>query len=121
VKKKMIYINNNQYVVEVDIFDVKDLKNICSIYQRWASLSNDLSKLGCRRLNFPEISEIFFCILDGSWRINATSIHGEHSSFDCYNPDRKTRIQVKSASSKKELTSFGPKSKWDELYFLDLL
>ena len=75
--------------------------------------------MGCRKINFPEISEIFFCIVDKSWRVNSKSIPGEHSSFDCYNPHRKTRIQVKSASSENELTSFGPKSKWDELYFLD--
>lgn len=116
---KVIEINDKDYKIKVDIFDDNDLKEICAIYHKWAKLSEDLSKFGCRRLNFPEISEIFFCLVDGSWRVNATSISGEHSSFDCYNPKRKTRIQVKSASASNELTSFGPKSQWDELYFLD--
>ncbi len=116
---KTLVINGKEYSIKVDIFDETDLKEICSIYHKWANLSDELSKFGCRRLNFPEISEIFFCLVDGSWRVNATSISGEHSSFDCYNPERKTRIQVKSASASNELTSFGPKSEWDELYFLD--
>ena len=41
------------------------------------------------------------------------------SSFDCYDPNENERVQVKAASSNNELSSFGPNSVFDELYFLD--
>lgn len=116
---KTLYLHNKAYNVEVDTFNDEDLHEICKIYNKWADLSKELQQLKCRRLNFPEISEIFYCLVYDSWRVNAKNISGEHSSFDCYNPKTKSRIQVKSASSKGELTSFGPDSEWDELYFLD--
>lgn len=116
---KTLSLNNKKYEIEVDTFDNSDIYEICNIYNKWADLSKLLSKFNCRRINFPEISEIFYCLVYDAWRVNAKSIPGEHVSFDCYNPHKKTSVQVKSASSKGELTSFGPKSKWDELYFLD--
>lgn len=42
-----------------------------------------------------------------------------HSSFDAYCPQTNKRIQVKACSVIPDLTSFGPKSVWDEIYFLD--
>lgn len=47
------------------------------------------------------------------------------SSFDCVDYNNKddsgnnTRIQVKASSVEKDVTSFGPKSEWDEIYFCD--
>ena len=41
------------------------------------------------------------------------------SSFDCYDPIDEKTIQVKSASINPDLTSFGPESKFQKLYFLD--
>ena len=41
------------------------------------------------------------------------------SSFDCYDPIDQKTIQVKSASINPDLTSFGPESKFQKLYFLD--
>ena len=40
-------------------------------------------------------------------------------SFDCYDPIDQKTIQVKSASVNPDLTSFGPRSKFQKLYFLD--
>ncbi|MCL2688021.1 MAG: Bsp6I family type II restriction endonuclease [Methanobrevibacter sp.] len=114
-----LILNGKTHSVEVDIFDESDKKPVCEMYEMWAKLSNQLNEYKCRKSNFPEISEIFFCLIYDSWRVNATSIPGEHSSFDCYNPHTQKTIQVKATSVKGDLTSFGPKSKWDELYFLD--
>ena len=41
------------------------------------------------------------------------------SSFDCYDLDDQKTVQVKSASVDPDLTSFGPRSKFQKLYFLD--
>ena len=41
------------------------------------------------------------------------------SSFDCYDLDDQKTVQVKSASVDPDLTSFGPRSEFQKLYFLD--
>ena len=40
-------------------------------------------------------------------------------SFDAVNTKTGKRIQIKASSVGSDLTSFGPKSEWDELFFLD--
>ena len=40
-------------------------------------------------------------------------------SFDCINTKTGSRIQIKASSVASDLTSFGPRSEWDELFFLD--
>ena len=47
------------------------------------------------------------------------SISGANTSWDCYDLNSKKRIQVKACSVLPDLTSFGPKSEWDEIYFLN--
>src|SRR5690606_37452399 len=62
--------------------------------------------------------EGLFCLDMDAVRIN-TNIPGANTSFDCYRISDNKRIQVKACSVLPDLTSFGPKSVWDELYFLD--
>ena len=107
------------YTAEVEIVEETDKANIVEMYSIWNKLSSRLSKYGCRRLNFPEISELIFCLIYDCWRVNNVQGIGKHSSFDCYNPKNHSRIQVKATSVKDDLTSFGPRSVWDELYFMD--
>ncbi len=61
---------------------------------------------------------MIYCLVFDSWRVNNVS-EIEHSSFDCYNPKNKSRVQIKATSVKDDLTSFGPRSIWDELIFMD--
>ncbi|MCD7782087.1 MAG: Bsp6I family type II restriction endonuclease [Methanosphaera sp.] len=107
-REKELMIQGKKYLVEVDLFNNSDKENIIEIYELWKEISEKLNNYNCRRVNFPEISEIIFCIYFECYRTN--NIKTEHSSFDCYNPKTQKRIQIKSASSSKELTSFGPKS-----------
>ena len=71
------------------------------------------------RINIPELlSEAIFCYHFNGGRLNKT-INGKiNSSFDCLTLSPTKRIQVKSCSVSYDLTSFGPKSIWDELYFV---
>lgn len=117
-EKKELYIEGQIYVAEVDIPQASDKNNLLKMYNLWKELSEQLNSYGCRRINFPEISELIFCVFFDCWRTNNTST-GKHSSFDCYNPKTKKRIQIKAASASNELTSFGPESVWDEIYFMD--
>lgn len=120
MKKELteLIINEKRYEAEVEIVEKSDAKNLIEMYNIWNKLSTMLNEYGCRRINFPELSELIFCLIYDCWRVN--NVSGiEHSSFDCYNPKTKSRIQVKATSVENDLTSFGPKSIWDELYFMD--
>jgi len=42
-----------------------------------------------------------------------------NTSFDAYHLGTNKRIQVKACSVLPDLTSFGPRTQWDEIYFVD--
>ncbi len=72
-------------------------------------------------MNLPEgLSEVAFCYFMDCVRLNNPKIgKGVNTSFDVYSLKTNKRIQVKSCSVLPDLTSFGPKSQWDEIYFQD--
>ena len=77
-----------------------------------------MAALHARRVNFPEgISEGVFALQFNSPKI--ISVTGTSASFDCFNPQTNRRLQIKATSVEDDLTSFGPRSVWDELYFMD--
>ncbi|MEI8270342.1 MAG: Bsp6I family type II restriction endonuclease [bacterium] len=100
-------------------FDKKDAIEWKRIFDQWKKLKMDLKKYKCREPNLPEgLSEVAFCLYSGSTRL--ISMNGKaSSSFDTYNIKTKKAEQIKATSVGKDLTSFGPKSRWDDLYFLD--
>lgn len=101
------------------VFDNSDKTELKRIYKHWRALCNALTKLKSRKVNLPEgLSETAFCINMNCVRI-INKIKGANSSFDAYNQKTNKRIQIKACSIKEDLTSFGPRSVWDELYFLD--
>ena len=107
------------FEVEATRFEEGDRRRFAEIYLNWRSISDDLRSLGGRGVNLPEVlSEGSFALEMGVLRV-VKSISGANSSWDCYDPIRHKRIQVKACSVLPDLTSFGPTSQWDELYFLD--
>ncbi|MFV0157129.1 Bsp6I family type II restriction endonuclease [Empedobacter falsenii] len=116
-----IKLPEGDFQVSVDIFTKEDLKLFQEIYQEWRSLSNKLNSIKARSINLPEgLSEGSFCLFTSNYRLNNPKFpKSVHSSFDSYDPKTHKRIQVKACSVIPDLTSFGPKSVWDELYFLD--
>ena len=108
-----------QFNVEVLHFESDDRNNLFSIYNKWRILSNDLISINGRGVNLPEaLSESTFCLEMNCVRV-ISSISGANSSWDCYDLNRHKRIQVKACSVLPDLTSFGPTSEWDEIYFMD--
>ena len=100
-------------------FEERDRQVLAKTYSEWRSLSEDLRSLGGRGVNLPEVlSEGAFALEMNVLRV-VKSIPGANSSWDCYNPVSHKRIQVKACSVLPDLTSFGPTSEWDEIYFLD--
>ena len=108
-----------RFNVEAIRFDVEDRGKLAEIYLNWRRLSDQLRGLGGRGVNLPEVlSEGAFALEMDVLRV-VKSISGANSSWDCYDPVRHKRIQVKACSVLPDLTSFGPTSQWDEIYFLD--
>ena len=107
---------------EVTIFDRNDCDELRRIYDGWRMLCDNLGKLNARSVNLPEgLSEIGFAMAKEMWRCTS-SIIGANSSFDCYDPNGtrgNNRIQIKACSILPDLTSFGPKSQWDRIFFVD--
>jgi hypothetical protein len=102
-------------VVEGDKFDLDDYKKLKGIFRDWIEINAKLKSLGGRGLNVPDVfSEALFCIFFNAIRTNGTAY-----SYDCVSLDTHAGIQIKSASIPNDLTSFGPTSTWDELYYVD--
>ena len=99
-------------------FRKSDGKEWKAVFDHWKNLKMAMRDYGAREPNFPEgLSEVAFCLWSGSVRkVNCT---GSHTSFDTYNLRLNRMEQVKACSVEKDLTSFGPNSVWDDLYFLD--
>ena len=88
------------------------------LFNLWLNLNNSIKKISTRGVNFPEaISENAFCLFFDAVRI--VKLKKGKCSFDCINIKTGERIQIKASSVKYDLTSFGPRSEYDKLYFLD--
>ncbi len=103
------------------MFDDSDKPKLYKMYNLWHELSESLKKFHSRGINLPEgISESAFCIffdIENCGR--ALKINRGSSSFDVINFKTNKRIQIKATSIDHDLTSFGPTSVWDEIFFLD--
>ena len=118
-RKVTLTLPEGEFFVDVLYFYENDKQTLLSVYRKWRNLSNELSSLKGRGVNLPEVlSESSFCLEMDCVRV-ISSISGANSSWDWYNFNRKKRIQVKACSVLPDLTSFGPASEWDEIYFMD--
>jgi hypothetical protein len=117
--KRGISLPEGRFETELLEFEKKDKETLAEIYKDWLSLSDDLQKIGARRINLPEgLSESATCLALGIHRFTK-SIAKANTSFDAFDINKNERIQIKACSVLPDLTSFGPKSVWDKLYFVD--
>ncbi|MFH1129428.1 MAG: Bsp6I family type II restriction endonuclease [Patescibacteria group bacterium] len=112
-------IFGKECLVELMSFDKEDSKKWKALFDIWKKLKLGMREYKSREPNLPEgLSEVAFCLFSGSKRF--ISLRGEAStSFDTFNLKTKRAEQIKASSIKHDLTTFGPKSQWDDLYFLD--
>lgn len=116
MRKIQLQLYNNT-IVEGGYFDDADYEKLKSIFKKWQILNADLMSLGGRALNVPDVvSEALYCYFFDAARTNAVAGAG---SYDAINIGNHNGVQVKSTSIQNDLTSFGPTSTWDELYFMD--
>ena len=120
--------DNSGSVINIRIkyikYDNSDCPNLFNVYNKWKELCESLEAMEKRTTNIPEaISECAVAILNGYVFLNQKSIFAKgkkiSTSFDCFDKTTGDKIQVKACSTKKDLTSFGPKSKFDKLIFVD--
>lgn len=100
-----------------DYFEENDYKKIVDIFKKWQEINFKLKSLNGRTINVPDvISEALYCIYFNAVRTNNSK--GAHS-YDAVDIKSGKGVQVKSSSIQNDLTSFGPKSTWDKLIFID--
>jgi hypothetical protein len=119
LQKQKIIIGKKELEIEVAVMSKRDAKAFKRLFGLWKRLNIGLSKYG-RKVNIPEVlSEGMFCVFFDSVRFQR-KIKGHGTvSFDAINPKSNRREQIKATSIEKDLTSFGPKTEWDDLYFMD--
>ncbi len=96
-----------------------DLKKLGRIYFLWLKLNNLIKKISTRGINIPEaITENAFCLIFTDC-VRVVKLKGEKCSYDAINTKTGSKIQIKASSIDEDLTTFGPRSEWDELFFMD--
>jgi len=122
VEQKKIYLADTSGFVLADcrIFDESDRPALREIYYEWRGLSEKLLKIGSRSVNIPDgLSESAVCIALGFVKVLKTKQTKGSQSFDVYDLERRKRVQIKACSVIPDLTSFGPRTQWDDIYFAD--
>gem|GEM_PF-355287 len=107
----------------------KDRGELRVIYEMWVELNKKISRIGGRKVNMPEaLSESAFCLemkrTGYGNPVRAMKVKGKTPrkysiSYDTLDKNNYSRQQIKASSIDHDLTSFGPRSQQDEIYFLD--
>ncbi len=119
IEWKEIKVNGEIISAKVTIKEEGDNEYLRKVYRDWLNLNNEIKAHSTRGVNLPEfISENAFCVVFPEC-IRVTELKKGKCSFDAINTNTGKRIQIKATSTKSDLTTFGPRSEWDELYFLD--
>jgi hypothetical protein len=113
-------ISGTDCILRLMEFDNADKKQWKILFDSWKKLKMGLRKFESREPNLPEgLSEIAFCIYSGSKRFIELKKGQISASFDTYDMKTGRTEQIKASSVEEDLTSFGPASEWDDLYFMD--
>ena len=119
IEWKDISIKGRKIKALLTIKEKGDRELLKSLYSDWKKLNDRLKAISTRGINLPEtISENAFAIFTPNC-FRVVSLKGMKCSFDCINIKTGSRIQIKASSIASDLTSFGPRSEWDELFFMD--
>jgi hypothetical protein len=115
MEKKAVNLKKDGSIVGGDLFEERDFIKIKEIFKLWMEVNKHIRSLNGRAINIPEIlSEGIYAYLFEAVRTNNTAY-----SYDCVDIKSGEGIQVKATSIQDDLTSFGPKSTWDKLIFMD--
>ena len=112
-------VYGEESIFDIIQYDYTDIPDVKKAYDAWITLKHQSNKLHGRSPNIPEcITETCLCLVTNYVRFYK-SRKLKSASFDCFDLVKEKTIQGKACSVEDDLTSFGPKSKWDILYFID--
>jgi len=112
--------NGKKIILDIQKFPIDDKPIIIDLYESYSKYRENITKYGCRSPNIPEVlSEGIYCLVTGCYRVIKSHTKGIIKS-DCYDPLRNKFIQIKASILEKDCSSFGPKSKQDEICYIDL-
>jgi len=119
IKTHKVKVFREDCTIDLMHFNNADGAKWKQLFDVWKQLKFGMREYKSREPNFPEgLSEVAFCLYSGSGRFIA--LHGNaRGSFDTFNLKTGRAEQIKASSIGRDLTSFGPTSEWDDLYFLD--
>ena len=112
-------IKGKKIKAKVTIPEKGDKKILREIYFKWKELNDNLKKISTRGINIPDtLTENAFCLFFPEY-VRIAKLEGEKCSFDCISKVTGEKVQVKAASIYPDLSTFGPKSEYDRLFFCD--
>lgn len=119
IEVRDVLIEGKKCKAKLMIIEQVDKVTIKKLYDKWRELCVGMDMFKARKINLPEgVSESAFCLFFSSARV--LQIIGDTSgSFDTINLENFRREQIKATSVFDDLTSFGPNSIWDDIYWLD--
>ncbi|MBI5803395.1 Bsp6I family type II restriction endonuclease [Candidatus Pacearchaeota archaeon] len=117
---RQVNIAGQNFKADIMVFSLQDRVFIKKLFDNWKTANTGVKQISTRGINLPEaISEGAFCVFFPDC-VRLIKVYGKTSgSFDVLNLKTGRRLQIKASSIPEDLTSFGPKSVWDDLYFLD--
>lgn len=118
MKTEILKVSANvvEMKVTLQFFAEEDRYTLKRLFTLWNALNEGMKLIPSGGINLSEgISESAFC-LDFNKNTGRASKGG---SFYAYDRVEKKAIQIKASSVKYDLPSFGSKSYWEELYFLN--
>lgn len=100
------------------LYNKNELKEI---YKKWISLRKAAEDYEFRNPNIPEaLSEGAFCLaMNEKTGTKERYFRIKTTSADCFDNETKELVQIKAGSIENDCSSFGPKSYWDKIYYLD--
>ncbi len=113
-----VNINGERVKARITIKESGDKRELMRLFNLWKVLNSAVKAISTRGVNLHEaISENAFCLFFPCVRV--VKLAKGKCSYDCININTGKRIQIKASSIHYDLTSFGPRSEYDDLYFLD--
>jgi len=118
--KKRINLYGNICEAELMKFEDSDRREWKRLWDAWKKLRDKAIEYKFRGPNLLEgISETAFCLYKPS-SMRVIKVYGNcNASADTYDISTYRAEQIKATSIAEDLTSFGPTTQWDDLYFLD--
>ncbi|VBB18007.1 DNA (cytosine-5-)-methyltransferase [Yasminevirus sp. GU-2018] len=104
--------------------DQDSAKHLVNYHDKFVALNKVIKEINGRKSNISEaFTEGLYCYLTNSVRVlelqSTDKTKKMSGSFDCYNFDDNVTVQVKASTLKSDCTSFGPKSEFDRLVYID--